>query len=95
MSFMMLSRLQSYPWAFVTPAQANRAIALVNLAGYEKRFPHELSGGQQQRVFLARSLAQEAEIFCFDEPFVGVDRKTETIIFQIFHELADAGKIVN
>jgi manganese/iron transport system ATP-binding protein len=43
---------------------------------------------------LARSLAQEAEIFCFDEPFVGVDQKTEDIIFQIFRELAAAGKIV-
>ena len=54
----------------------------------------ELSGGQQQRVFLARSLAQQAEIFFFDEPFVGVDRKTENIIFEIFHELQEQGKIV-
>ena len=54
----------------------------------------ELSGGQQQRVFLARSLAQQAEIFFFDEPFVGVDRKTENIIFDIFHELQEQGKIV-
>jgi manganese/iron transport system ATP-binding protein len=52
----------------------------------------ELSGGQQQRVFLARSLAQEAELFCFDEPFVGVDKKTEAIIFEIFAELKSAGK---
>ncbi|MCW6038393.1 metal ABC transporter ATP-binding protein [Spirulina subsalsa FACHB-351] len=54
----------------------------------------QLSGGQQQRVFLARSLAQEAEIFCFDEPFVGVDQKTEAILFQIFRELANQGHIV-
>jgi manganese/iron transport system ATP-binding protein len=39
-----------------------------------------LSGGQQQRVFLARSLAQEAELFFFDEPFVGIDKKTEAIV---------------
>ena len=54
----------------------------------------ELSGGQQQRVFLARSLAQEADILFFDEPFVGVDQKTEDIIVQIFPELANIGKIV-
>ncbi len=52
----------------------------------------ELSGGQQQRVFLARSLAQEAELFFFDEPFVGVDKKTEAIIFEVFAELKAAGK---
>jgi len=54
----------------------------------------QLSGGQQQRVFLARSLAQEAEIFCFDEPFVGVDQKTEGVLFNIFGELAQENKIV-
>jgi len=53
-----------------------------------------LSGGQQQRVFIARSLAQQAELFFFDEPFVGVDRKTEDIIFDIFHELKADGKTV-
>jgi manganese/iron transport system ATP-binding protein len=39
-------------------------------------------------------LAQEAEIFCFDEPFVGVDQKTEGILFNIFGELAQKNKIV-
>jgi manganese/iron transport system ATP-binding protein len=53
-----------------------------------------LSGGQQQRVFLARALAQEADLFFFDEPFVGVDQKTEGVLYQIFSELADAGKLV-
>jgi manganese/iron transport system ATP-binding protein len=43
---------------------------------------------------LARSLAQEADIFFFDEPFAGVDQKTHAIIFDIFQELADDGKIV-
>jgi manganese/iron transport system ATP-binding protein len=51
-----------------------------------------LSGGQQQRVFLARSLAQEAELFFFDEPFVGVDKQTEAIMFAVFEELCMAGK---
>lgn len=52
----------------------------------------QLSGGQQQRVFLARSLAQEAELFFFDEPFSSVDVATEEIIFDVFAELKAQGK---
>lgn len=54
----------------------------------------QLSGGQQQRVFLARSLAQQADVYCFDELFAGIDQKTQAVIFDIFHELANCGKIV-
>jgi manganese/iron transport system ATP-binding protein len=54
----------------------------------------ELSGGQQQRVFLARALAQQAEIFLLDEPFTGVDSNTEAAIFDIFAELKALGKIL-
>jgi len=39
-------------------------------------------------VFLARALAQQATIYCFDEPFVGVDQPTEEVLFKIFHQLA-------
>ena len=70
------------------------ALKRVDIWDLRNRQIGELSGGQQQRVFLARALAQQAEIFFFDEPFVGVDRKTENIIFEIFHELKDQGKIV-
>ncbi|WP_416670448.1 metal ABC transporter ATP-binding protein [Egbenema bharatensis] len=73
---------------------AASALERVGMADYRDRRIGELSGGQQQRVFLARSLAQEAEVFIFDEPFVGVDQKTEDILFRIFRELANAGKIV-
>ncbi|BAY31915.1 ABC transporter-related protein [Nostoc carneum NIES-2107] len=59
-----------------------------------KRQIGELSGGQQQRVFLARSLAQQAELFFFDEPFVGVDKKTEAILFEVFNELKYQNKIL-
>lgn len=54
----------------------------------------ELSGGQQQRVFLARALAQEAEIYFLDEPFVGVDITTEEKIIQIIKKIAAEGKLV-
>lgn len=52
----------------------------------------QLSGGQQQRVFIARALAQEAEIFFMDEPFAGVDITTEEKIVSIMHKLSKQGK---
>lgn len=48
----------------------------------------ELSGGQQQRVFLARAIAQQANIFFLDEPFIGVDYKTQDTIINLLKELA-------
>ena len=54
----------------------------------------ELSGGQQQRVFLARALAQDADLFLLDEPFTGIDRKTEALMLDIFRELKAEGKII-
>ena len=51
----------------------------------------ELSGGQKKRVFLARALAQEGPIILLDEPFTGVDVKTETAIIDLLRELRDAG----
>jgi len=54
----------------------------------------QLSGGQQQRVFLARALAQQADIYIMDEPFIGVDMTTEKIILDIFTELKQENKTV-
>ncbi len=53
-----------------------------------------LSGGQQQRVFIARALCQQADIILLDEPFVGVDVKTEQQIIQILKNLSDEGKTI-
>jgi manganese/iron transport system ATP-binding protein len=94
----MMGRVRKTGWfrrfSPVSRHKVTEALARVGMEVYSNRPIGQLSGGQQQRVFLARSLAQEAEIFFFDEPFVGVDQKTESILFNIFHELADAGKIV-
>ena len=63
------------------------ALKRVGMWQYRRRQIRELSGGQQQRVFLARAIAQQADLLLFDEPFNNVDRQTETIIFDIFAEL--------
>ncbi|MGB3202229.1 MAG: metal ABC transporter ATP-binding protein [Nodosilinea sp.] len=94
----MMGRVKKTGWfnRFSASSRQVAAAALerVGMLDYRDRSIGALSGGQQQRVFLARALAQEAEIFCFDEPFVGVDQKTETVLFTIFRELAQAGNIV-
>ena len=54
----------------------------------------QLSGGQQQRVFLARALAQDADLYLLDEPFAGVDAATERAIIEVLKGLRDKGKTV-
>jgi manganese/zinc/iron transport system ATP- binding protein len=54
----------------------------------------QLSGGQQQRVFLARALAQEADLYLLDEPFAGVDAATERAIIEVLKDLKAEGKSV-
>lgn len=68
------------------------ALEELAIADLQGRQIGELSGGQQQRAFLARALAQEAELLLLDEPFVGVDIPTEEKIIEVLRKLSDAGK---
>lgn len=84
---------------FRRPGQAEREWARqclnkVGLSQFERRQIGQLSGGQQQRVFLARALAQKAEIYFMDEPMAGVDAATERIIFELLRELREDGKTI-
>ena len=73
---------------------AMECLRKVGMEEFAKRQIGELSGGQQQRVFLARALAQKADYFFLDEPFVGIDVSSEEVIIDILRQLKKAGKIV-
>ncbi|MDN6195196.1 MAG: metal ABC transporter ATP-binding protein [Atopostipes suicloacalis] len=84
---------------FKRPSKKDKKIALealekVGMADFADNQIGQLSGGQQQRVFVARSLAQKADVYFLDEPFVGVDIQSEEIIINILKELRDQGKTI-
>ena len=84
---------------FKRPGKKEKDIALscldqVGMMSFVNRQISELSGGQQQRVFIARALAQEADLYLMDEPFAGVDMSTETAIFHLLKEMTAKGKTV-
>ncbi|MCB9957519.1 MAG: metal ABC transporter ATP-binding protein [Rhodospirillaceae bacterium] len=66
----------------------------VNMAEFAERQIGQLSGGQQQRVFLARALAQDADLYLLDEPLAGVDAATERAIIAVLQEVKAAGRTV-
>ena len=74
--------------------KAHSYLAQVGMADYANRQINQLSGGQQQRVFLARALAQEADLYFMDEPFAGVDAATEKSIVEVLRTLKNNGKTV-
>ena len=73
---------------------AREALAKVKMLEFADRHISELSGGQQQRVFIARALAQEADIYLMDEPFAGVDMASEKTIITILDQLQNEGKTI-
>lgn len=76
-------------WALV-----HQSLALVGMENLAKRQIGELSGGQQQRMFIARALAQQAELMLMDEPLTGLDAPAQESIFQILDELHRRGVTV-
>jgi manganese/iron transport system ATP-binding protein len=74
--------------------KVDEALGRVGMSAYRRRQIGELSGGQRKRVFLARALAQEGTIILLDEPFTGIDVKTESEIIQLLRELRAAGHLV-
>jgi manganese/zinc/iron transport system ATP- binding protein len=94
----MMGRYGALGW-FRRPGRRERALAMnalekVGMHELGDRQISQLSGGQQQRVFLARALVQDAEIYFMDEPFQGVDAKTERAIVDVLKELRAEGKTV-
>lgn len=76
-------------------AEARAAVAAalerVELADLAHRQIGELSGGQRKRAFVARAMAQGARLFLLDEPFAGVDKRSEAMMVQLFQDLAAEG----
>ncbi|MGL4404830.1 MAG: ATP-binding cassette domain-containing protein, partial [Notoacmeibacter sp.] len=72
----------------------SNALERVGMADFRKRQIGELSGGQRKRVFLARALAQDGRLILLDEPFTGVDVKTEEAIIELLKQLRDEGRIM-
>ncbi len=71
-----------------------QALAQVGMLDYAQRPIGYLSGGQQQRVFVARALAQQAQLYILDEPFIGIDAATEQSIITLFSQLRSQGKTI-
>lgn len=71
-----------------------RALAQVGMQPFARRQISQLSGGQRQRVFLARALAQDADLYLMDEPFAGVDAATERAIIEVLRSLRDQKRTV-
>lgn len=75
-------------------AAVHSALARVNMSEFRHRQIGELSGGQKKRIFLARALAQDAHVILLDEPFTGVDVKTEEQIIALLRDLRDEGRVM-
>jgi manganese/iron transport system ATP-binding protein len=74
--------------------KVDEALARVDMSDYRRHQIGELSGGQKKRVFLARALAQESRIILLDEPFTGVDVKTELAIVDLLRNLRESGHLI-
>lgn len=87
MNFLRIPRAQD-------KKRVEESLRRVEMWEFRDRQIGELSGGQKKRVFLARALAQEGRVILLDEPFTGVDVKTEATIIELLRALRDAGHII-
>ncbi len=94
----MMGRYGHMNWLRISSARddemVTQALERVGMADFRKRQIGELSGGQKKRVFLARALAQEGQVILLDEPFTGVDVKTEEQIISLLRDLRDEGRVM-
>ena len=93
-----MGRYRSLGW-LRRPGRAEReraeaALEQVQMQDFAGRQISQLSGGQQQRVFLARALAQDADLYLMDEPMAGVDATTERVVIDLLRTLRQDGKTV-
>ncbi|MFA4913901.1 MAG: manganese/iron ABC transporter ATP-binding protein [Burkholderiaceae bacterium] len=72
----------------------DQALERVGMVEFRHRQIGELSGGQKKRIFLARALAQDGRVILLDEPFTGVDVKTEDAIIKLLDGLRDEGRVM-
>ena len=92
----LMGRYGKAPWWKSLSAEdydiADEALEMVRMTSYRDRQIGQLSGGQQQRVFMARAMAQGAEILLLDEPFAGVDAATERAILEVLEDTRASGR---
>ncbi|NQV33125.1 MAG: metal ABC transporter ATP-binding protein [Phycisphaeraceae bacterium] len=92
----LMGRYHHIPWYRDARTQDHKivdeALEMVRMQDFGNRQIGQLSGGQQQRVFMARALAQGADILLLDEPFAGVDAATERAILDVLEQAKSAGK---
>ncbi|MDV3159572.1 MAG: ABC transporter ATP-binding protein [Sweet potato little leaf phytoplasma] len=98
LDIVLMGRYGHLGW-FKRPTEKDQKIAIqalkqVDMLDFKERQISELSGGQQQRIFLARSLAQQGEIYLLDEPLQGIDLQTEKKIISILKTLQKEGKTI-
>ena len=74
--------------------KVDEALHRVDLINLRHRQIGELSGGQKKRLFLARALAQDAQVILLDEPFSGVDVKTEDMMIELLTAMRDSGRVM-
>jgi len=94
----MMGRYPRHRW-LRRPGRADREVvermlARVDMLEHKDAQIGQLSGGQQQRVFIARALAQEADVLLLDEPMNGIDAATQEVVLQVIEEQRLAGNIV-